>query len=146
MRLRKGRCRTSDFMDSNKQLLDWARQHKAHIELRNKVILAIAMIAWTIGIAGYLNYLMLLQVSAAIPQFFAELGLLIPIIFINTKIIIKVGGDNLDAAIFAVVAALALAVAVALALAAVVAALAAVALAFAVVVAALAAVAVADKD
>ena len=46
-------------MDSNKQLLDWAWQHKAHIELRNKVILAIAMIAWTIGIAGYFNYLML---------------------------------------------------------------------------------------
>ena len=139
MRLRKGRCRTSDFMDSNKQLLDWARQHKAHIELRNKIILAIAMIAWTIGIAGYLNYLMLLQISAAIPQFFAELGLLIPIIFINTKIIIKVGGDNSDAAILAA----AVAAFAAWAAAAVFAAAAVIA---AVAVFAVAVFAVADKD
>ena len=138
MRLRKGRCRTSDFMDSNKQLLDWARQHKAHIELRNKVILAIAMIAWTIGIAGYLNYLMLLQVSAAIPQFFAELGLLIPIIFINTKIIIKEGGDNSDASLAVLVLALAALAAAALA------ALAVAALAAVFALAALAALA--DKD
>jgi hypothetical protein len=80
-------------------LLERTQKHRAGVELRNKVVIGIAMLAWTIFIAGYVNYYMLLQIPTAyLAQFFSEIGLLAPLIFGNGYIIIRLGGKKVDAA------------------------------------------------
>ena len=68
--------------NKDKELLNWAREHRANVELRNKIlkgILSLAgFIAVTVGIAGYLNYYMLLEIpNAPIAQFVSEAALLL---------------------------------------------------------------------
>ena len=52
------------MQNKDKELLNWARDHRANVELRNKVLKA--SLPWwasyvvTMVLAGYLNYYMLL--------------------------------------------------------------------------------------
>jgi hypothetical protein len=93
--------RRSPLSAQDQEALAWARKHRENIILRNSILkwtLAPAFIIGNIiGIAGFLNYYMLLQVPNLLPQFFAELGLLVPLCLINFKLVIKLGGNNNDA-------------------------------------------------
>ena len=70
----------------DKETLAWGKQHRASIEYWHgigkgicKGILSLAgFAAITIGLAGYLNYYMLLEIpNAPIAQFFSEIALLL---------------------------------------------------------------------
>lgn len=96
------------------EAIEWTRTHRATIESRNKIIIGIFIIAEIAFFAGYVNYYMLLPLAAggtlSIPsntfwlqQLFAEIGLVLPVWLINTKIIIKTYNvRNSDVATFAV--------------------------------------------
>ncbi len=103
-----------------REAIEWTRRHRKGVELRNKVVIGIAMLAWTVFIAGYVNYYMLLGIPTAyLSQFFSEIGLLLPLILGNCYIIFKFRGKKADAALVAwLVAATAAAVAKAAAAAA----------------------------
>lgn len=89
-------------------------------ETRNKIAVTILMIIWTVAIAGYLNYMMLVSLHQThiLAQIFSEIGLLSSLIFINTKIIKKIypQATNDDTVLVAALVAVALAASVAAAL------------------------------
>ena len=99
--------RRSPLSAQDQEALAWARKHRENIILRNSILkwtLASAFIIGNIiGIGGFLNYYMLLQVPNLLPQFFAELGLLVPLCLINFKLVIKLRGNNNDALALAAV-------------------------------------------
>ena len=107
------------MQNKDKELLNWAREHRANVELRNKVLKSIltlvGFIAVTIGIAGYLNYYMLLEIpNAPIVQFVSEAALLLfawTLDYYIAKISLSKGDAAMAAtAAMAVVAAVAVAV------------------------------------
>ena len=82
-----------------REAIEWTRRHRKGIKLRNKVVIGIAMFAWTIFIAGYVNYYMLLGIPTAyLAQFFGEIGLIAPLILGNSYIIIRLGGEKVNVA------------------------------------------------
>lgn len=107
---RERAMKTNNLTTQQQEDLAWVAKHKQNIQTRNSIIVDLIIIADIVLVAGWLNYQMLLQISAWLPQFFAELGLLLPLIYINTKVIIKIydvkSGSDVFAALVAATAAL----------------------------------------
>ena len=81
-------------------------KYRTQYQLYDKDILVILfMLGWTFAVAGYINYQLISQTQNPISLFFAELGLLIPLFYINFKVAIKIGGSNDIGAIFMGIAA-----------------------------------------
>ena len=106
-------------MNTNKELIKWARHHKENIEARNMAIGGLFIIAEIIAIGGFFNYWLISQIVAfPIAVFFAEFGLLAPLLFLNFHLTIKVGFSKDTAEkmlVFAFVLAVAMGAAMALA-------------------------------